>query len=217
MGAWVAPGIRNVPDPDEYVRLRHDQLSPRNGRYELRMTNELEEALFVDRIQLVAVAHANTVEVFPNEGLRSPSERRPFAIYTTQQPRPPVAAIDHHGHDMLDAVRSLDRRYVDDFLLESVRGYAEMHSLTLSLGNVPSGSPLRLLFTGWTDYAFSSDNVAAFQAGLPSHPPALQIRDPDDTWRTIVPELGFRLAGRKRLRSISHGTSLAPAGASRCA
>jgi tetratricopeptide (TPR) repeat protein len=191
MGAWIAPGTRNAPDPDEYVRLRHDQLSPRNGRYELRMTNELEEALFVDRIQLVAVAHPSSVEVFPNEGLRSPGERRPFTIYTAQRPRPPAAVIDHHGHDMLDAVRSIDRRYVDDFRRESVQGYAEPHSLTLNLGSVPSGSPLRLLFTGWTDYAFSSDNVAAYQAGLPSHPPSLQIRDPDDTWRTIVPELGI--------------------------
>jgi tetratricopeptide (TPR) repeat protein len=191
MGAWIAPGIRNIPDPDEYVRLRHDQLSPRNGRYELRMTNELEEALFVDRIQLVAVAHPSGVEVFPNEGLRSSAQQHPFAIYTTQRARAPVAAIDHHGHDVLDAVRSIDRQYVDDFRLESVRGYAERHSITLNLGIVPSGSPLRLLFTGWTDYAFSSDNVAAYQAGLPSDPPALQIRDADDTWRAIVPELGI--------------------------
>lgn len=191
MGAWVAPGVRNAPDPDEYVRLRGDQLAPRNGRYEMRMTNELEEALFVDRIQLVAVAHPSSVEVYPNEGLRSPAERRPFTIYTAHQPRLPVAVIDHHGHDMLDAVRAIDRRYVDDFRLESVQGYAEPHSLTLNLGSVPSGSPLRLLFTGWTDYAFSSDNVAAHQAGLPSEPPSLQIRDADGTWRTIVPELGI--------------------------
>jgi tetratricopeptide (TPR) repeat protein len=191
MGAWVAPGVRNAPDPDEYVRLRRDQLAPRDGRYELRMTNELEEALFVDRLQLVAIAHPSSVEVYPNEGLRSPAERRPFTIHTVQGPRPPIAVIDHHGHDMLEKVRAIDRRYVDDFRLEPVQGYAEPHSLTLNLGSVPSGSPLRLLFTGWTDYAFSSDNVAAHQAGLPAEPPSLQMRDADNTWRTIVPELGI--------------------------
>ena len=191
MGAWVEPGVRNAPDPDEYVRLRGDQLAPRNGRYELRMTNELEEALFVDRLQLVAIAHPVGVEVYPNEGLRSPAERRPFTIYTARGPRPPIGAIDHHGHDMLDAVRAIDRRYVDDFRLEPIQGYAEPHSLTLNLGNIAAGSPLRLLFTGWTDYAFSSDNVAAYQAGLPSQPPSLEIREADRTWRTIVPELGI--------------------------
>jgi tetratricopeptide (TPR) repeat protein len=191
MGAWLAPGVHNAPDPDEYVRLRGDQLAPRNGRYELRTTNELEEALFVDRLQLVAVAHPSRVEVYPNEGLRSPDGRRPFTIYTAHQPRPPIAVIDHHGHDMLDRVRAIDRRYVDDFRLEPVQGYAEPHSLTLNLGSVPPRSPLRLLFTGWTDYAFSSDNVAAHQAGLLAQPPSLQIRDADNTWRTIVPELGI--------------------------
>ncbi|HET9468152.1 MAG TPA: FG-GAP-like repeat-containing protein, partial [Vicinamibacterales bacterium] len=191
MGAWLAPGIRNDPDPDEYVRLGRDHLAAKNGRYELRVTNELEEALFVDRLQLVAVAHPSGAEVYPNEGLRSPAERHPFTIYTTQQPRPPVAVIDDHGHDMLESVRAIDRKYVDDFALESVQGYAKPHSLTLNLGSVPAGTPLRLLFTGWTDYAFSSDNVAAHQAGLRSEPPSLEIRDADNTWRTILPELGI--------------------------
>ena len=49
MGDWDAPGAWNTPDPDEYVRIRGDQLQPRDGRYELRVTNELEEAMFLDR------------------------------------------------------------------------------------------------------------------------------------------------------------------------
>ncbi|MEN3335785.1 MAG: hypothetical protein V7641_5150 [Blastocatellia bacterium] len=32
MGYWEAPGRRNTPDPDEYVRIRGDQLKERNGR-----------------------------------------------------------------------------------------------------------------------------------------------------------------------------------------
>ncbi|HEY0083826.1 MAG TPA: FG-GAP-like repeat-containing protein, partial [Pyrinomonadaceae bacterium] len=42
LGYWVAPGVRAAPDPDEYVRISGDQLKPRDGRYELRVTNELE-------------------------------------------------------------------------------------------------------------------------------------------------------------------------------
>ena len=101
MGHLDAPGIFNMPDPDEYVRIRGDQLRERNGRYEMRVTNELEEALFVDRVQLISVAHPQGVEVYPNEGLTEPPQ--PFKIYSTRDARPPLAAVDEHGHDVLVA------------------------------------------------------------------------------------------------------------------
>jgi hypothetical protein len=33
MGYWHAPGLWNTPDPDEYVRIREDQLKVQGGRY----------------------------------------------------------------------------------------------------------------------------------------------------------------------------------------
>ncbi len=102
MGHLDAPGIFNTPDPDEYVRIRGDQLRERNGRYEVRVTNELEEALFVDKVQLISVAHPVGVEVYPNEGLTVPPQ--PFKIYSTRDARPPLAAIDEHGHDVLSRI-----------------------------------------------------------------------------------------------------------------
>ena len=191
MGYWVAPGVRNVPDPDEYVRIRSDQLREREGRYELRITNELEEALFVDRLQLIAVAHPAGVDVYPNEGLRSPDLRQPLTLYTVGDPRPPRAALDHHGHDVLDRIATRDRRYVDDFRLSSIQGYADEHALTIDTGADATDPRVLLLLTGWTDYAFSSDNVAAHQAGLSFKPPELQARDASGDWRTVLPEIGL--------------------------
>src|SRR5206468_9429322 len=79
MGYLEAPGERNHPDPDEYVRIEGGRLQARNGRYDLRITDELEEALFLDRTELVAVAHPRDVEVYPNEGLRAQPD--PFRLY----------------------------------------------------------------------------------------------------------------------------------------
>lgn len=189
LGYWVAPGERNVPDPDEYVRIRGDQLHPRNGRYELRVTNELEEALFIDRLQLVALAHPAGVEVFPNEGLLDPP-RPPFRLYATRGAYPPVSAHDDHGHDVRSRIARIDRVYPDDFRAYPIRGYAEEHTLTLDLGAPRSGRTL-LMLTGWTDYAFSSDNVAAHQQGLRLMPPALEVRDATGGWRTVVPDIGI--------------------------
>jgi hypothetical protein len=183
MGAWAGPGRYNLPDPDEYVRIRGEQLRERDGRYELRVTNELEEVLFVDRLQLLAVTHPAGVEVYPNEGLGNPTGPG-FKLYAARGARPPLAARDEHGHDVL---ARLDRTYPDDFKLLPVRGYAEEHALTLDLGK---GATL-LLLTGWTDYAWSSDNVGASQRGLEMRPPSLQVRDGEGQWRTVVESMGF--------------------------
>jgi tetratricopeptide (TPR) repeat protein len=187
LGYFVAPGVRGRPDPDEYVRIDGSQLKERDGRYELRVTNELEEALFLDRAQLVAVTHPAEVEVHPQEGMRA--EPPPFRMHAVRDARPPLAAIDEHGHDVLDRVARLDRRYPDYFKLERIRGYAAPHYLTLTLPEFPSGRRL-LLLTGWTDYAFSSDNFAAHQRGLKLEPPSLETKNVHGRWRTAVADLG---------------------------
>jgi tetratricopeptide (TPR) repeat protein len=188
MGGWAGPAAWNQPDPDEYVRIDGDRLRPRDGRYDLRITNELEEALFVDRLQLVAVDHPAELDVFPNEGLRSPP-RAPFALAAIKNARPPARAIDEHGHDVLPQIASLDRRYPDDFGLLPIRGYAAAHELILDLGPPSNGAVL--LLTGWTDYAFSSDNVAASQSDRGMAPPSVQVKDASGAWRTVIEEMGF--------------------------
>jgi tetratricopeptide (TPR) repeat protein len=188
MGYWMAPGVRNSPDPDEYVRIDGRLLHPRDGRYELRITNELEEAVFLDRAQLVVVAHPRNVEVHPNEGLRS--ARDAFRLFVVRGAKPPAAVEDEHGHDVLDRVLRVDRRYPDDFRLERIRGYAAAHQLTITLPPA-NGEGRVLLLTGWTDYAFSGDNVAAHQLGLQMSPPSLQVADENGRWRTVLTEIGF--------------------------
>ena len=189
MGYWLAPGARNTPDPDEYVRIAPDRLRARNGRYELRITNELEESLFLDRVQLVAVDHPLGIDVHPNEGLVP--EPRPFKLYTAQQPQPPSAATDQTGRDVLDRIRRIDRQYPDGFTLERVRGYAAEHTLTLTLPPPGPAGRRVLLMTGWTDYAFSGDNVAAHQAGLQLLPPSLEAKGPDGRWSVAIADIGM--------------------------
>src|SRR5207253_7630317 len=131
LGYWEAPGERNRPDPIEYVRIRADQLQPAHGRFELRVTNELEEALFLDRVQLMAFTHPRDVDIFPNEGMADPP--KPFRLFAVRDQRVPARAFDDHGHDVTDRIARIDRTYPDDFDLAPFRGYAATHSLTLAV------------------------------------------------------------------------------------
>jgi hypothetical protein len=182
MGYWHGPGSYDLPDPDEYVRLTDRQLQERDGRLELRVTNELEEGLFVDRLALLVVTHPDDVEVHPNEGMVA--EPPPFRLLAAREVRPPVSAHTGAGTDVLDRLVRMDRRFAEDFELFRIRGYAEPHTLTLDLGPV-GDRPTVLLMTGWTDYAFSSDNVAAHHAGRELFPPLVQVRDAAGEWRDV--------------------------------
>lgn len=198
MGYLEEPGRHNTPDPVEYVRIRSDQLKERNGRYELRVTNELEEALFADRFQLIAVDHPQGVEIYPNEGMTDPP--RPFKLYATRGAHAPLTAVDDHGADVLSRITSMDRSYPDNFTRDRIRGYAAEHTLTMKLADdVTQTVSLRarsvermiLLLTGWTDYSWSSDNLAAAQAGKSMTLPALQVKDAKGHWRTVIQDIGI--------------------------
>lgn len=188
MGAWISPNAWNTPDPDEYVRITNDKLKIKDGRFELRVTNELEEAVFFDRMKLLVINHPSNLEVHPNEGLGNPTASN-FITYKAANVRLPVSATDDKGRDVIDDLRAVDRRFVEGFGLHKIRGYAEPHSLVLDLG-ATTDKPL-LLLTAWTDYAFSSDNVAAYQQNLKAQMPALQVKNQQGEWQTVIENIGL--------------------------
>ena len=123
--------------------------------------------------QLVAVDHPRDVEVFPNEGLRSPP-RPPFRLYAAAAPastrRSTITATTYCRSPRAIAAIRTTSRAADPRLRRAARADARPR--------VRRDRAL-LLLTGWTDYAFSSDNVAAHQAGLALQPPSLQVQGRD--------------------------------------
>jgi hypothetical protein len=88
----------------------------------------------------------------------------------------------------------MDRSYPDNFSRDRIRGYAAEHTLTMKLAETAARKPserIVLLLTGWTDYSWSSDNVAAAQAGKSMTLPALQVKDLKGQWRTVIEDIGI--------------------------
>lgn len=193
MGNWKEAGAYHYPDSDEFVRIGSDKLQPKNGKYEIRVTNELEEVLFLDDLKLVVVEHAADAEVYPNEGLGIPTAGQKI-LYSTRAAHAPLAALDTNGENVLPKIEKLDRKFYDSFKSQNIRGYAETHDLTLTLDDKKnySGRTL-LLLTGWTDYAFSSDNLAASQSGRSLAMPKLQVKNTRGEWQTVIDSIGISI------------------------
>ncbi|MBA3693011.1 MAG: CRTAC1 family protein, partial [Acidobacteria bacterium] len=193
IGNWQEAGVYHYPDSDEFVRITSEQLKPKNGKYEIRVTNELEEVLFLDHLKLIAVEHDANAEIYPNEGLGIPTAGKRI-LYTTQNAHSPISAVDTDGLDVLPKIKNLDREFYDNFKSLNIRGYAAPHNLTLNLDDKKgyNGRTL-LLLTGWTDYAFSSDNLAASQSGKSLFLPKLQVKNKKGEWQTVIESIGISI------------------------
>ena len=191
VGYLHAPGKYNYPDTDEYIKLEHFPPQPRDGAYELRWINQLEEVLGYDKASLVAVDHPAEVDVFPNERLLPAPPYPEPRLYPIRDARPPLEAVDHIGNDVTRLIVEKDRLYPSELTTLPFKGYAEPHSLTLDLGELEEGEHAVLLLYGWIDYTDSSSNLAAWQAGVSVRTPYLEVEDGEGIFRMAIEQMGF--------------------------
>jgi tetratricopeptide (TPR) repeat protein len=191
IGHWIASGQTNVADPDEYVKVEGSLLKPRNGRLSLRFGEPMEEVNYLDQVRLLAVDHPDHVEIYPNERFVSRPPFPEFKVIASRGPRPPRAAWDSQGQDLLPQLLKQDRNYAAGFEPLSFMGFATLHSVTLDLGPLDAGEPLRLLLHGFTEYFTANSMYAAHQANLEVIVPYVEALDTEGNWVRILDDMGF--------------------------
>lgn len=201
LGLPVARGVQMPSDPEEYVLVRAEQLRPRSTErgelYELRITEELREVLFLDHAELLVVDRPAGVVVATDDGLRLPPYP-PFRLYASSSARPAVRAWDHSGRDVTELVGAIDGRYPATFRPSAFQGYAEPHTLTLEWrelegrelpGALPPDSPFLVVTGGY--YWAEADNLALSQSTrVDGRPPVLEIWR-QGGWQTLLDPMPF--------------------------
>jgi tetratricopeptide (TPR) repeat protein len=186
-----AQGTAGVIHSEDWIRIRGDQLVPRDGFYDVRITADLWETHFFDHVALMLVDHPADTEVFVDERFTLPAP--PLALRALSPPRPVAGAWDHRGRDVTALIRERDERYLDTFELGPYQGVAEKHFVEVLLGDdVPDGVPLWLVASGWVYPTDSSINLAISQ-GDHARPHGLRLEVPDGSggWAVAATDLGF--------------------------
>ncbi len=193
-----ALGPASIAATEEWYKIPRDDLAPRDGTYDLRITGELWETYYYDWLELMTVDHPQGTEIFTDERFVVPPVK--LAITATETPHSIARAVDDHGNDVTDIVRSLDGRYLDTFGRGQYQGVTRDHYVEIDLGNdVPSSGPLYLIARGWVHPSDSSINVALSQGHhLQPQPLSLEVPDGRGGWRVARPNLGFP-AGRNKI------------------
>jgi len=188
INAQIVAGIYQT---EEWFKIRGDQLAPRDGFYDLRVTAELWEVYYIDHYSLMVVDHPQGTEVFADERFAVPPP--PLKIYATGAPKAFANAKDDLGQDVSAVVRDLDQKYLGTFGKGRYQGVTRDHWVELELpGDAPRDKHLYLIGDGFLHPTDGSINIAYGQTGQPP-PQGVSIETPDaqGNWTTAKPGLGF--------------------------
>lgn len=169
----------------EWVRIRGDQLVPRDGHYELRAQANLWETHYFDHLALHVVDHPPGTELYVDERFAL-EPAQPMAILTGPA-RPVTVARDHHGADATAVVRAVDGQYLDRAGRGLYQGITNDHWVEVELGSeAPTDGPVWLIAHGWIHPTDSSINLALEQGTNPRPiPVVVEVPDGRGGWRRV--------------------------------
>lgn len=176
---------------EDWVRVRGDQLKPRDGFYDLRITAELWETHFFDLVSLLVVDHKADTEVFVDERFAAPAPK--LEVVPTARVQPFAAVRDDQGGDVAELAATSDSRYIDFAGRGAYQGLTRPHFVEMELPDAaPRTGPLWLIAQGWIHPTDSSINVAIGQGTHPA-PDGLSLHVADGTgrFRQVRAGLGF--------------------------
>jgi len=204
--------VHPPPRPRESVLLGGEgAIAPRDGRFEIRLGEPMEEACYLDAARLVAwdLPPGWSLALDERMGIGGPAptgEARFFrlAMMPTRATRSRME--DSRLLDVTEAVSAVDGIAADPgaadprFIGRTAVEWIQTFEFPRSIAGHP-GDPA-LLIDGWVEYPYSSTSFAMWQAAALPEPPSLEALDPaTGQWVMLVEHYGYP-AGMPRQASF---------------
>jgi len=200
LGASSGDGQYFPVDHREHIRIPSGALQAVDGQFPIRITEELREVSYIDQVQLLAVDHPASEDIYTNDKFKAPPFPE-FRLFSVSQKIHPTAAHDDHGTDIRQALLSADRVYPTGFTHDSA-GVAALHHINLDFRSAAQNNRAVLYLTGWVDWADGSTFLGTTQrkgGGLVF--PYLQVKNEAGQWQTVIEDMGIP-AGKPKTVAI---------------
>jgi hypothetical protein len=201
MGIMTSDNSRSYAFADasrEYLKLSGEMLKPVDNRYQIKITGELWETIYLDELVLYAVDHPDNVEFLLDEKFVPP----PFPelkFYPLTNRHVPVSVSDGMNN-YLNKVLNKDHDYISNFKRTRFQGITEPHDLVVDLGEGVPTDNLHLFLNGWIFPSDASINTAVSQSSeIAVTAPYLQVLNEAGEWVTAIESLGFPLGKNKTM------------------
>ncbi len=203
LGLPVAEGVYIDAHPDEIVWIGDEtNFQPIDGNYQLQLTEELREILYLDEAKLLAVDVPIGTEVHPTTKLLQKGPYPPAGLTALAKRKPLRQAKLSDGLDVTAALLANDDQWVSpvELRLPQLRGFAKPYSIEFDFGPLDTGAPLALAMTGWLHFGGGMANIAAsHHSDLPFPFPKLEAQVANGTWQKINVTVGAPVGKTKTI------------------
>lgn len=208
LGFLLEPGKYSEPRPWEYFKFPDNSLVARDGRYQLKIGEPMEEIAYIDTLRLhlfdLPPGWAMTLDERMHTG-GGPAPTGAPVFYRESELIPVALARDDRRTEVTELLRSRDFEAAPPGETDPrfLARLAREHVLELEFDRPinPAGSRPVLLADGWVEYPYSQTVFAAWQAGADYSPPTLEAMDGDGHWQVVYEHFGYP-AGMPREMSL---------------
>jgi hypothetical protein len=142
-------------NPWDTIKLDANQLTPRDGYYDVTLLQQWDELFYLDTVYIVAVDHPADVDVYSTM-VNYVNKAFPSEIYTVSKDNllTPISATNEKGEDVLNKISKLDGTFTpgsNGFFSPSWDNI-QLNQLTLNLGDLSDAEEIKLVITGMVDW-----------------------------------------------------------------
>jgi len=179
--------------PWDYTKLNASRLQPKDGYYDMIISQKWDEIAYVDSATLVIVDHSPDVDVFSTKATYLYEPEGQGTIYAVNKnPEHPVSCINATGHDVLPLVLERDG-------ITTTGNEFTWDTLELNLGDLSDAQEIKLIVAGTVIYSTGEEQGA--WAGQfwdkpgekPFPPPYMEVKDVDGNWVPVPDNRQFPL------------------------
>jgi tetratricopeptide (TPR) repeat protein len=205
IGYAVGPGEYAPPRPWENLLLPAGLARPADGRYRLKLSEPMEEALYLDSARLRAYDLPPGWQLVLDErmGVLGPEPTGEPRYYRRELL--PARAVNERGEEVTTQLLAADGEAapVGDLDHRFIGRLKGRHRLELHFDrplDEASGRPM-LVVDGWVEYPYSQTSFAAWQANAGFEAPTLEVQDGAGDWQPLLGQFGYP-AGMPRRMSV---------------
>jgi len=179
--------------PWDYTKLNTSRIEPRDGYYDMTLTQKWDEIAYIDEATLVWVDHPMDSDVFSTKATYLYNLDEQGTIYTvSDNPRAPVSCANSTGYDLLELISKRDG-------ITTKGNEFKWDTLELDLGDLSDAQQIKLLVGGTIIYSTGEEQgewTGQFynQPGeQPFPPPYMEVKDAQGNWVSVPNNRQFPL------------------------